>query len=245
MHKKIKTKEVIKLTDIISLNSLKLLENQLEIARRAQILVSRRQTNLKFELAKLEKKILSQKNEHNLLKSTQRNAYLAKNNNKKRDSVNYRGETNKYSEEIESLSKRLDSIKNDIECKKKKVSQLATSIKSTEIEYQKRVKAYQQLKSEFKRLTLNHTEWNEWSLRQNNRTNELAIYADIPRRHFNTVVVKPGNDKDKSLRLYYGDTERVYDDNDACYIILGNGSVYHRDKHGTLDLIKDKSAEQA
>jgi len=242
---KIKTKEVISLTNKISLESLKLLAIELEVARRAQILASRKQTDLKFDLAELEPAIQSLKDDYNLLKSSQRSARIAKNRNKKRDARNYKGATSKCSQEIDQITQKVSCSKNEIEKCRKKLSNLKDKIYLAEDNYKQKLKVYQSLKIEFDRLTINHTEWKEWNHRQIKKVEELAFYAKVPTKDLPTVVIKSGKNKDEKMRLYYGEAERVYNDNDICNIIHDNGTVYHKDRHNILHLIEDIDTQQA
>lgn len=230
------------MTNPISLNSLKSCFNELENARCAQIIACRKQTHLMFQLSELDIKIEILAKNHDRLKTEQRNASLAKSNDKKN---NYTDIANERSKEVGSLTKDIKIIKTGIEKYRKKADQLHKSIQKAKDDYNSKLRTYQMLKANFEMLSMNNVEWQEWNEEQIKKVEKLALFAEIPREHADTVVIKAGKDKFGGLRLYYGDPDRAYNDNDICNIIREDGSVYYKDSQNRISPIEAKKTEQA
>lgn len=218
-----------------SLDDLKRLENNLELARIAQIKSGDKQTSLKIKLEANKHRLFELKLRLNRLTSTLRDRSIAKSRKRKSENADENKAETSYITDQDNILDEIEEVHKLIEAQNESIKKLLLLIHSCNKDYEAKVDSYYLLKTDFNNLIKDNKDWEAWSKKRDMQIQKLVTQVELPEKHLKTVVIKCG--KNKSLLLYYGNINRVYSSADKCYIIYNNGDIYFKYDENNLELV--------
>lgn len=206
--------------DLIGLKKLKL---ELDCSYEKQYRLCELETSYNFLLKDLEEQRLSLISENDRLVSTMRLTGIKKKTLESMTDIETRpNEVSRHNwrllKEVQASIKSLDS----------KIKSAKTGLSVTSARYRHALSDYEKLKERYAISTANNEPWQQWCREQEEKTLKIAKYAKIPKKHYDTLVVKM--DEEKNIKIFFGRKSKIYDKNSKYYLIRKDGSVHRSDQ---------------